>query len=362
MQTVRNVNKRQDGLTIIELLVALAISLILLAGVVQIFMSNRDNFRLQEGMAYVQESGRFAMEFMTRDVRMVGFMGCRVDNVVNNVDPNRGNAASNLALGDDGTGPFDGTNSLRGYRYTGGALPADLATYGLSVGMIVPGTDVLVAKRADACPGGEVTSRDINNARYAIRSNAICNIQQNDIVLITDCQNADIHGVTNNTSTGPSNIAHGANLNLTPKLSGGYGPGSAIYKMVATIFYIGYGTSGEPALFRCSLTGVNSICSDAARREELVEGVYGMDVLFGVDTDGPGAQGSLVPRRYVGADDVDAAEWDSVAAARITFRVRSTQNNIIRDDQTYSFENNNITDRRLRRDFSTTITLRNRVQ
>ena len=201
------------------------------------------------------------MEFMTRDVRMVGFMGCRVENVVNNVDPTKGNAASNLALGDDGSGPFDGTNSLRGYRYASGALPADLDTYGLDVGMIVPGTDVIVVKRADACPGGDITSRDINNARYAIRTNAFCNIQQNDIVMITDCQNTDIHGVTN--VVGTSNIAHGANLNLTPKLSGGYGPGSMVMKMVASVYYIGYGASGEPALFRCSMSNMNDDCANA---------------------------------------------------------------------------------------------------
>ncbi|MFU8838493.1 MAG: PilW family protein [Thiohalomonadaceae bacterium] len=357
----------QQGLTIVEMLVAMAISLILLAGVAQIFLSNRDSFRLQEGMAYVQENGRFAIEFMTRDVRMVGFMGCRAETVVNNVDPSKGNDAAKLGLGDPGSGAFDGSNSLIGYRYGGGALPADLVTYGLLAPaeprtgrMVVPGTDVIVVKRADSCPGGDVISRDINNARYAIRSNEFCNIQQNDIVMITDCQNADVHGVTN--VVGQTNIAHGANLNLTPMLSGGYGPGSMVMKMRAAIYYIGYGTSGEPALYRCVISGIDDTCANALSREELVEGVYGMDILYGVDTDGASAAGSLVPRRYVGADDVAVGEWDSVAAARLTFRVRSRQDNIVRDPQTYSYQAANVTDRRLRKDFSTTVAVRNRVQ
>jgi type IV pilus assembly protein PilW len=369
----------QQGFTVVELLVAATIGLILLAGVIQIFVANRQTYTLQEASAYVQESGRFAMEFLSKDVRMAGFMGCPVQSTTNNLDPTKGNAASRLALGDSGSSVFDGANSFVGYRYDG-TYPADLTTYGLTSDLVVDGTDIIVIKRANACAGGDIVCHNnssnpgktcpgvtgnVNSAEYKIADNTSCNIQQNDIVLITNCQTADIHAVTNNPSgTIHVTIAHGANLNSSPKLTNSYGPGSAIYKMSSTIYYIGFGTSGAPALFRCTISRMTDTCATAALREELVEGVYEMDVVYGVDTDGPDpVTNSLSPRRYVSAADVAATEWDNVAAARLTFRTRSTQDAVTRQAATYSYDGDNaVSDRRLRRDFSTTITLRNRVK
>lgn len=65
-------NKTQ-GVTLIELMISMAISLILLLGVVTIYISSKRGFALQEGMAEQQENGRFAIEILTKDLRMAGF-------------------------------------------------------------------------------------------------------------------------------------------------------------------------------------------------------------------------------------------------------------------------------------------------
>ncbi|EXJ10344.1 PilW family protein [Nitrincola nitratireducens] len=61
------------GFTLIELMISLAIGLIILSAVVYIFLSNSQTYRLNEAQSRVQENGRFALEYLTREVRQAGF-------------------------------------------------------------------------------------------------------------------------------------------------------------------------------------------------------------------------------------------------------------------------------------------------
>ena len=51
----------QRGFTLVELMVALAVSLLLLAGVIQVYLSSKQAYRVQDNVARIQESGRLAM-------------------------------------------------------------------------------------------------------------------------------------------------------------------------------------------------------------------------------------------------------------------------------------------------------------
>jgi prepilin-type N-terminal cleavage/methylation domain-containing protein len=63
----------KKGITLIELLVALAISGIVLAGVYQLFISQTRTYAKQDQVVEVQQSVRTAMEILLRDLRMAGF-------------------------------------------------------------------------------------------------------------------------------------------------------------------------------------------------------------------------------------------------------------------------------------------------
>ena len=69
-------SRNQRGLTLVELMIAMLLGLFLLGGLLQIFISSKQTNRMQEGLSRLQENGRFAMDFMTRDIRLAGFMGC----------------------------------------------------------------------------------------------------------------------------------------------------------------------------------------------------------------------------------------------------------------------------------------------
>lgn len=64
---------RQSGMTLIEIMVALVISLFLLAGLLQMFFATRQSARTQENLSRVQENGRFGIEYINRVIRQAGY-------------------------------------------------------------------------------------------------------------------------------------------------------------------------------------------------------------------------------------------------------------------------------------------------
>ncbi len=65
---------RQRGLSIVELLVALVISMLLLTGVVQVFFSSKQTYASNEAASRLQENGRFALEFIAQSARHAGYV------------------------------------------------------------------------------------------------------------------------------------------------------------------------------------------------------------------------------------------------------------------------------------------------
>ena len=63
----------QRGLSLIELMVALAVGMLLIAGFLQIFLSVRSTYATNEASSRVQENGRFALDFLASHARMAGY-------------------------------------------------------------------------------------------------------------------------------------------------------------------------------------------------------------------------------------------------------------------------------------------------
>jgi type IV pilus assembly protein PilW len=69
-------NTSDRGITLIELLVALAISLLVLFAVTNVFLSTKANTRLQAGVSRANESGQVATALLAREIRQTSHMGC----------------------------------------------------------------------------------------------------------------------------------------------------------------------------------------------------------------------------------------------------------------------------------------------
>ncbi|MEO6676039.1 MAG: prepilin-type N-terminal cleavage/methylation domain-containing protein [Pseudomonas sp.] len=64
------------GFGLIELLIALVLSLIVVLGVVQVFISAKNTYVSQNTAAGMQEDARFVLSKMIQEIRMVGMFGC----------------------------------------------------------------------------------------------------------------------------------------------------------------------------------------------------------------------------------------------------------------------------------------------
>jgi len=78
---------RQRGISLVELMIGIALSLLVLTAVIYVFAGSRASYRHQESFSAVQESGRIALELLNRDIRMAGNPGCGNVTFLNHLSP-----------------------------------------------------------------------------------------------------------------------------------------------------------------------------------------------------------------------------------------------------------------------------------
>jgi len=68
-----NNSNNQNGFSLVEILVAMVLSAVLVTGVIQMYLSSNESYKLQSEMARMQENQRLALAFLQRDIRMAGY-------------------------------------------------------------------------------------------------------------------------------------------------------------------------------------------------------------------------------------------------------------------------------------------------
>jgi type IV pilus assembly protein PilW len=97
----RGGRRAHRGFSLVELMVAVVISSLVLIAVIQVFLSNRESFRLQTNLGRVQENSRFSMGHLGRVIRLGGYWGIDKDDWVLGV----------LSQTNGGVTPVSGTNN-----------------------------------------------------------------------------------------------------------------------------------------------------------------------------------------------------------------------------------------------------------
>ena len=72
MSAIR-IKSAQRGFTLVELMVALAIGSIIVLGATSVFTSTLRSFTIQNGLSDANETGRYAMQYLARHIRMAGY-------------------------------------------------------------------------------------------------------------------------------------------------------------------------------------------------------------------------------------------------------------------------------------------------
>lgn len=316
--------RRGRGFSLVELMVALTIGLIITAAVAVLFVNTERSYKSQDNTARIQENGRFALNYLIRDIRMAGYLGCqsaRADadirahkpNIVLNGMPATGTVPYpfNLAVPLEG---YDGNQAMTKWAPSGSALPAG----------VIAGTDMIMVRMTDAS-SQTVLSGAMPNAWSAIPVVSVANYKPDDLVLITDCASMDLLQITDTTSSPPTLVhatgSSGSNPfapgNTKATLSKAYGSTETeiddmravkVLKQVTRRYYVRNNPSGIPSLFMDENGGAAT---------ELVEGIEDLQILYGVDDN------TLTPGvdHYVHANEV--TDWSHVLSVRIGVLART---------------------------------------
>lgn len=68
-----NLPHRQRGLSLIELMIAMVLGLLLIAGALQMMLTSQTIHQTTDTLSRIQENGRFALSFLTKSTRMAGY-------------------------------------------------------------------------------------------------------------------------------------------------------------------------------------------------------------------------------------------------------------------------------------------------
>jgi type IV pilus assembly protein PilW len=367
--------RRQRGFSLVEILVALTISVFLISGVVQLFISSRQTYRYHNALSRIEENGRFALEVMARDIRMAGHYGCLPAALITN--PGAGAFRNQLNTPNNYIWNF--AQPIQGSRHIGGNWePEDPLDASITSPLVQNNLDVLTVRGTD----GPIAVIDAHAGPLDNPRARGTNFNACDVVVAANCAEASVFQVTGiapaSAIVGPPPIPDGQ---LLQHASGGCGndPGNSVATLGTTFlpqlgsevtrvstksYYIRTGASGRPALWR--RVGPDN-------PQELVEGVERMEIRYGVCT-GTGAARSVNPAiGYVRINDPGfnlPGDWPDVCSVRIDLLLASLEDNLVTTPQTVVFPADTGiqllpaqlgNDRRLRQGFSTTVGIRNRL-
>jgi type IV pilus assembly protein PilW len=298
--------RAQTGFSLVELLLALALGLVVVTGIVQLFVGNSRTYEVLTGQARMQENARFALEFISQAARSAGHFGCSLER-------------ESYVNGIGGSTP---TNEWQN---------------------VPPEFDV--SRMVMAAAAGEVTFRGTRRPGFRLAQvqqpsddpivittpNGLDGLQAQDVVVLSNCEQGAVFRVTGVNSLGseaqlfhmPAGSCDG-NTNPVPggntrciwapagdlvdyslsKLNRAYGIESRIGVLQTTRFFVNDG-----ALWQQVNGGVP---------DELVAGVDALEILFGLDTadDGEVRVGQYVPWQ-------PGIDYPRVVAIRINVTVNS---------------------------------------
>ncbi len=260
---------RCRGFTLVELMIAMLLGLILMAGIISIFLSSKQTYAAVHVLARLQENGRYGIDIISSDLRRAGYLS--------------GNASVDTIGGTEGVSTTDGSCLTSG------------TTWGRMIERRVFGLDDTNAGYA-CIPDSAYTRGDVLTVRYASTVEAT-SFSGNRVYL----RSSLFEGRVFKGSSESSNT-----IIENPQTT---------RELVAHSYYIGPSSAECPA--GTAVPALHWLSMDdngLPASEELVVGAEHLQLQYGVDTD---ANGSV--EQYLDADTIStsaAFDWNDVIAVR----------------------------------------------
>ena len=334
----KSLTSKSLGFTLVELMVAITIGLIILAVMSQVYVGSKRTYRSQEALSRLQENGRYAIDFLGRDIRMAGYMGC--------IGP--GAAFNNIANPITGWTPLNNTTSpptlegIIGYEQAG--IPG---VFPVAIGDVKANTDVVEIQHFSAT-GAKVTvssssSPPPSTANVQIAGNPL-GFHVSEILVVSDCASADIFKATAVSSSGGKvTIPHSTSSNTGNFTSKPYADNAEIMRIETSVYYVGSGKGVCPVDSLCRtrlgfyVAGGANWCVDPAAPgatpglcvEQVAEGVEDMQILYGVNTtSSPNHTADI----FVNAAAINCTTvqicWPNVVSARVNLLLRTVDTTV----------------------------------
>ena len=339
----KNRVKSNYGFSLIELLIAVALSSIVAIVVVSLFSQTKTSYISQENNTRLEENGRYAIQLLTKAVRSADFWGCIPSREADPDNwPETGVISKVNGLPRIGADNLIDANGISGIENAAAPGPGGYPTQpdtlvfsGIQRGRSFP----LRNGYSVSTPASAVAPLTIS-----LGATVASNIQPNDIMIIADCQTAEVFQVTNDVDTtvtmgvglnpNTATISHGITSfptipaspynNLSARFVNPYSANTtSVYRGVSTnITYTinpnfdhdgNVTTPTVPTLMRSV---------DGGAAQAIVPGVENLQIMFGEDTNTP-FDGRA--DRYVTANNISTADFSSVVSVRISIVVRSPE-------------------------------------
>jgi len=345
MKTRRKSIRFNSGYTLVELLIAMAIGLFILAGAFQVTHTNKKSNRLQKNLLQTQNNGRFSINNLSYAIKTAGYSGfygkfsTSVENLINL----------------PGTDKWDISKPVSGHNNV-----ASTATIAGITGF-KPNTDVILLKGMKSNVLPLISNDDSSTIEIDDNNDFVAG----DVVIVTDVDQASMFQISNiANSSGRSALTlntAGTTPGNSTLLDNSFGTDAQISKYNPQLYYIKNGRDGEAALFVGSLSTVSGVAQ--LQENELVSNISNMQVNFGIDSDD-----DQIINEYKDASTI--TDWSEVISINVALLSSSHEDNVVPNKNSYSYDTNLATfikdttpatnaDKRLKRVYKMHIPLRN---
>jgi type IV pilus assembly protein PilW len=397
--------RSQVGFTLIELMVSIVLGLAVLVGLSSVYIAAKQSYRFQDTAGRLQEDAVYALDTIAKDLRMAGFAGCMG---VAPISPTPASAPFDFpslglssAIQSFSSSVLEGPNPLAAVESTDlNVTKQPLSTHNFirgfdsfpeamfssaSVPDYVTSADSLYFAGGGANVVSVTAAMTADNDNLTIGSDTYGWGADQYNFIVSDCTKSNLFA--GSVATGGTQIDHstamGNSSDSFPGVSGNarYSTDAILMPVEWRFYYVATRSGAStPSLYVVAFDG-----SSRKDAKEVVANVESMKLHYGENTQGvdsstspasscnlSGGSASCTPTLQADVWRTSASsvtDWSRVVAVRVGLMVVSAENSVTGDvalntptllGATYSIPTGASTSR-LRKEFSTTVVLRNRI-
>jgi len=272
------------GFSLLELLLTMALSVVVITLLVQVYLTTQNFNRTANDLAHFQEDLRMVSYSLTRNIQMAGYSGCI--------------GIKDLQLKNHTSFDFNAQNVIRGFDSQN--VPSYLQ------GKVLTGTDVVIVQRAG--DDATILTAAVIAGATSITAKNNPATQDNKVLLISDCVHGDLF-------TAKNEIGDRVYL-ADGKIEYAY-QNKALITEVSRFSELAYfvGPNGDYDAKGNPIYSLYFSLNESVDKQELITGISRMNIQYGVDENGGGKVTA-----YYTAKQMQDSQWEKVIAVLITLK------------------------------------------